>query len=117
MSGSLRLYVIIVGIVLFIITAGILKKGRIPVKYSFVWFLASIIIIFIGLIPGVLSFFSNALGFEAPANMIIGVFIFTLLLITMALTIIVSGQKKKTTLLIQEISILEERVEKLEKKK
>ena len=40
------------------------------------------------------------------SNMVIAMFIFILLMITIMLTIIVSGQQKKITLLIQELSIL-----------
>jgi hypothetical protein len=41
--------------------------------------------------------------------MVIGLFIFILLMITIILTVIVSNQRDKITLLIQEVSILKER--------
>lgn len=109
MSSNLRLSIIIVGLILLFITVFILKKGRMPVKYSLVWFFASFIILLIGLVPNFLWTISKTIGFMTVANMITGVFILILLLITMFLTIIVSGQKKKITLLIQEISILKEK--------
>ena len=51
------------------------------------------------------------------SNLIIGVIIGILLLLTMALTVMIAGQKKKTTLLIQELSILRHEVKENEKKK
>ena len=56
--------------------------------------------------PGLFIWFSNLLGFVTMSNMVIAMFIFILLMITIMLTIIVSGQQKKITLLIQELSIL-----------
>ncbi len=108
MSNDLRLAVVIVGIVLVLITVMILKKGRMPVKYSLIWLFSGIVIMLVGLVPRFWEGISKSLGFLTISNMIIGVFIFILLLITMSLTIIVSGQKKKITLLIQEISLLKE---------
>ena len=109
MSSNLRFFVTIVGVALVLITAIILKKGRVPVKYSLIWFFSGAVIVLVGLVPGFLENISKSLGFLTISNMIIGVFIIILLLITMSLTIIVSGQKKKITLLIQEISILKEK--------
>ena len=43
--------------------------------------------------------------------MVVGIFIFVLLMITISLTVMIAGQKKKTTMLIQEISLLKHEVE------
>lgn len=110
MSANLRLTMIIIGVILLGITILILKKGRMPIKYSLIWFFSEAIIILVGLVPNFLWSISKSLGFMTIANMISGTFILIFLLITMSLTVIVSGQKKKITLLIQEISILKEKL-------
>lgn len=110
MSFSLRLGLVIVALLLFIVVLTILKKGRIPVKYSLIWFFSGALILFVGIIPNLFQIVSNILGFETMSNMVIGIFIFILLMITISLTVIVSGQKKKITLLIQEVSSLKKRV-------
>ena len=112
MSFNLRLGIILVAILLFIIIFVILKRGRIPVKYSLIWFFSSLLILLVGIVPQIFISFSKMLGFMTMSNMIIGIFIFILLLITVSLTVIVSGQKKKITLLIQEISLLKEKANK-----
>ena len=109
MTNNLRVVIILTGLLLIIITAIIFKKGRVPVKYSLIWFFSGFVITLTGLVPNFLWSISKKLGFMTIANMITGLFILLILLITMALTIIVSGQKKKITLLIQEISILKEK--------
>ena len=55
------------------------------------------------------------MGFQTMSNMVIGIILVLLTFLTMALTIIVSGQKKKTTLLIQEISILKSEIRGIKK--
>ena len=52
--------------------------------------------------------FATKLGFQTISNLVVGVFIVILFFITISLTVIVSAQKKKITLLIQEVSILKE---------
>jgi hypothetical protein len=84
----------------------ILRKGRVPIKYSLVWFLSAIIIMFVAIFPGILEYFASLMGFITISNMVIGMMIVILLFITMSLTVIVSGQKEKIRLLIQEVSIL-----------
>lgn len=110
MNISLRLGLIIVSLILLLIVLSNLKKEAIPVKYALIWFLSSFIIFLIGLFPGIFIWIANLLGFITMSNMVIGMFIFILLIITMALTIIVSSQKKKITLLIQEVSMLKEKI-------
>ena len=109
MSINLRLGLVIVAIFLLIFIITVLRKKKMPVKYSLVWILSSLIILLIALIPSVFIKISTLLGFETMSNMIIGVFIFILLIITLVLTIIVSGQRKKITTLIQEVSLLKEK--------
>lgn len=106
MSVSLRIALLIFALFLVFVTTYILKKGRIPEKYSLLWYFISFIILLLAIFPSILTFISDKIGFQAVSSFIIGVLLVLLTFITMALTIIVSGQKKKTTLLIQEISLI-----------
>ena len=110
MSFNLRLGLIIVSLILLVFIGVVLKKNKMPVKYSMVWIFSSLLILLIALIPGLFMELSELIGFVAMSNMVIGIFIFILLIITLALTIIVSGQRKKITLLIQEVSLLKEKI-------
>ena len=107
MALNLRLAVIIFALLLFIITIRILIKGRIPEKYSLIWLGISLIILLVGIVPEFLTSISKIFGFEVMSNMIMGMILFLMVIITMALTVMIAGQKKKTTLLIQEVSILQ----------
>lgn len=112
MSFNLRLVLVIFSIVLMLITTIVLKKGRIPIKYSLLWYFSAIIIFLVAVFPFVIELVARILGFATLSNLIIAILITLLLFLTMSLTIITSGQRKKITLLIQEVSILKESVKK-----
>ena len=109
MSISLRLGLIIVSLVLLIIVLLQLRKRRIPVKYSLVWMFSSLIILLIAIIPQLFILIAKLLGFVTMSNLVIAMFIFILLIISLMLTVIVSGQRRKITLLMQEVSMLKSR--------
>ena len=112
MSFALRFSLIVFSIVLIIVTFLVVKKGRMPVKYSLLWFLSALIILLVALFPMLVESIANFIGFVTISNLVIGLIIVILLFLTMSLTIISSGQKSKITLLIQEISILKEKIDK-----
>ena len=109
---SIRIIILMLLAALFIIafTTHFLRKGRMPEKYALLWYFFGLAVIILSLFPNLMSYFSKLFGFESPANMIFIILIAILLLLDMALTIMIAGQKKKTTLLIQELSILKEKI-------
>lgn len=109
MSINLRIGLIVVGILLLSIVIIILRKKQMPVRYSLVWIFSSLVILLIAIIPKLFEWISRKIGFITMSNMVIGLFIFILLMITIILTVIVSSQREKITLLIQEVSMLKER--------
>ena len=117
MTASLTNTLIIVAIFMMIVTSFFLLKGRIPEKYSIVWYFFAILILLIALFPNIFVFLSKWLGFEVMSNLVIAILIGLIILLTMVLTIMIAGQKKKTTMLIQEISILKKEFEGLKKEK
>lgn len=111
MSLNLRVALFLFSILLFVVVTYILKKGSISEKYSLLWYSMSVIILLVSIFPNIFVFISDYFGFQVMSNLIIGIIIALLTFITISLTIIVSGQKKKLTLLIQEISLLKEKVD------
>lgn len=117
MSITLRIVLVLFSVILGIVTTLVLKKGRIPIKYSLIWYFSSLMIFILAVVPFVLEFIALKLGFQTISNLVVGIIISLLLFITMSLTIITSGQKTKITLLIQEVSMLKEKIKELEKRK
>lgn len=110
MPNNLRVSVFLVSCVLFIIIFILFRKGRIPLKYTLVWFIPNLLILLVAIVPSMLQFIMNLLGFQTVSNMVIGMLIFILVLISISLTVIVSGQRTKITLLIQEVSLLKKEI-------
>ena len=106
MQVTLRVALVIYAVALIIYTTRLLKKGKIPEKYSFLWYAFALVVLLVGVVPQFLEFFSELLGFETMVNFVIGVLIVLLTLVCMALSVMIAGQRKKTTLLIQEVSML-----------
>lgn len=112
MSNRLIITVIIFAVILGISVLYLLLKNRIPVKYALIWLFSTIIIIVVAVIPNLMEKLAKLLGFELLSNMVLCLFIAILMFLTLILTVIIAGQKKKTTLLIQELSLLKSEVKK-----
>ena len=115
MPINLTITLIVVSLFLILLTSYFLKIGRIPEKYALLWYLFSIIILIVSFFPNVFESLAKIVGIQLLSNMFIAILIWVLFLLVMSLTIMMSGQKKKTTLLIQEISILKSELESTKK--
>ena len=116
MPFNLRLSILIIALILAAVILRVLHKDMIPVKYSLLWAIGVILLIILSIWPNILVSLASLIGFQTISNMVTGVCCH-LLFITISLTVIVSGQKKKIILLVQEVSILKNRVDDLENKK
>ena len=106
MPISLKIALIIISLFLIISTLSLVRKDKIPVRYSLVWLVSSLVLLFVALFPEAFGKLTSLIGFQVSSNFVIGIFIVFLLFITRMLTKVVSEQNKKITMLIQEISIL-----------
>ncbi len=111
MPNNLRILLVIFSVLLFLTILNLLSKNKVPVRYSLLWILSSILIFVVGAFPDFIGIFTELIGFQTTSNLVIGIILTLLLIITLILTIIVSGQKKKIKLLIQEVSILKSSME------
>lgn len=109
MSLELTISSIIFLLLIIFVILVLVKKEKISIKYSFVWLLPCILLLIFTLVPGFLNFITNVLGFQTASNMIFALLIVFLMIITIALTVIVSNQKNKIRLLIQEVSMLKDK--------
>lgn len=106
MSLILKLSAIVFIALVLIIVNYFVSKGKIAIKYSFVWTIPCLLLLLFIIVPGFLSLVTKLLGFQTASNMIFAVLIALLVFITIALTVIVSTQNNKIRLLIQELSML-----------
>lgn len=110
MNLNLILFAVLFSICIIIFILHLVAKERVNIKYAIVWLLMFIIIIVFTLIPGCLAFFTNLLGFQTPSNMVLTIMIAVLVIINITNTVINSDQDKKIRLLVQEVSILKNKI-------
>lgn len=107
---SLQIEMIIAAIILFILITIFLKKNSMSIKSSVAWLLLPIVFIIIAIFPDPIARFSNWLGFETFSNFLFLIITGLLIVICFFLTISLSKQQNKITKLIQELSILKEKL-------
>jgi len=111
MKTSLFITVIVFLLILAGLIIYFLRKDKLSIKYSILWLLMIALAFIILVIPNLLEFISKILGFELVSNMVLCIFIVILLLISIALTVMITKQKKTITMLVQEIGIINKKME------
>lgn len=115
MQISLNIVLIVITLIYLFLVIKSIRKKKLQMSFSIFWLITGILLIFALLIPNLVENISHLLGFEVPANMVFCITIFVSFYLIFNLTISISKENKKNTLLVQEISILKKRVEELEK--
>ena len=106
MSITLLITVILFLIILLLTIIYLLRKNRITIKYAIIWIFTLALAFIALIIPNFLKNLSKLLGFELESNMVLCLFIAILLFITIALTVMITDQKKRIIVLTQEIGII-----------
>lgn len=104
--------IIVFGFLLIALVVYLVHQNYFSVKYSLIWLLVILSFLTSALIPNFIDGLRSFLGFEILSNMILSIMIGLLILLTLTLTIIVSGQKESIRLLNQELSLLKAKVNK-----
>ena len=108
MTTNLKLISITFMLLIMLVITIFVKKNKITVKYSIVWYLSCLVLIVLILFPSLLSWITKAFGVQLASNFIFALLIGLLVIISISLTIIVSEQKEQIRTLIQEMSILKQ---------
>lgn len=106
MSFKLRIVLLIFSLIWIIGIYLFIKHEKLSIKHSLIWFFTGIIVFVIAVFPFILETVAKLFGFLTISNLVIGMLITILLVITLALTTIVTRQKEQIRNLIQEVSLL-----------
>lgn len=116
MNINLKIFLLSILILQILLIVNRVKKQKMTMKYASFWlilvFIMSIVVIF----PNLIFKLSKLFGFEKPSNMIFLLGFFFLFYVSFIITTSISIQNSRIKTLIQELSILKERVEKNGKK-
>jgi len=115
MNIALRISLIIALFIYFFCIYMMLKKEKLNFKYSLLWIISGIFMLFFVIFPGALEQLAKWIGIINYLNGLFAAVLFGLIILLMFLTTVVSELSNKNRVLIQEYALLEERVRNLEK--
>lgn len=116
MQLTLRIALILITFAYILVIVKAIKNKKMQISFSVFWIITGLILIIAIAIPNMIQNISKLLGFTLSVNMIFCVAIFLLFYLVFNINIVLSTENKKNTLLIQEISMLKQRIEELENK-
>lgn len=116
MQTTLKIALIIILLIYLFCISKSVKHKNMKINYLIFWSITGLILIIALLTPNFVENVSWKLGFELPINMIFSGAIFVILYLVFDLTKQITKEQNKNVMLIQEVSILKKKIEKLEKK-
>lgn len=102
---------IALSVMFFIFITYFVRKKKLQIKQSLVWYLTSVVFIVISVCPDILRFVADWFEIIEPTNSVFLIVIGFLLLIIFLNNITISKHQETITLLIQEISILNSKLD------
>ena len=117
MSLPLRIFALILVILYLISILVLVKKNRLLLRYSLLWFFAGLVMLVIVIWPGLLFWAAGLLNIEVPANGLFGICILLGIILMISFTVVISDFSGNIKTLVQNQALLEERIRELEGKK
>lgn len=116
MTTVFRIILLVCVLVYLLVILALMRRGRMSLKYSLIWFLSGVILLICVIFPQVICFFTRLMGIYSDTNAVFFIGVCFLILIVLSLTSIASGQSERIRTLVQTQAILEKRVRDLEEK-
>lgn len=116
MTINLRIALIIMILIYVSLILKKIQSKKLQLNFSTFWIISGVLLLLAVITPNLIENLTKLLGFEVPANMLFCITIFVAFYLIFNLTIKLSNEAQKNTLLIQEISLLKSRISKLEEK-
>ena len=117
MTTLFRVILLVCVLVYLAVILVLMRKGRMSLKYSLIWFLAGVVLLVCAIFPQTIRFFTHLLGVYSETNAVFFIGVCFLVLIVLSLTLIVSGQTERIRKLVQSQAILEKRIRDLEEER
>lgn len=116
LQGNLVLSIVIIvfALLFLLFTVYQIKRGKLLLRYSLMWMLLSILILIAAIFPQPILSLANLIGFNVGSNFIFSVAIFFLLVLCMTQSRAISQQVIKNKTAIQQIALLEKRIDDLD---
>ena len=115
MSLSLRIVLLIIVFIYLLVIIKQIRKKKLQINFCIIWIVISLLLIVAVCIPNFIETIAKSLGFEVASNMVFCLTIFIAFYLIFILTLRISQENNKTRELIQQISLLNKKMENLEK--
>lgn len=115
MMTTLFRVILLVGVFCYLLLIiWLMKKGRLSLKYTLIWFLSGIVMLTCTIFPQLVGKITRLIGIYSEVNAVFFVGVCFLLLIILFLTSVASGLSERVRTLTQTQAMLEQRVRTLE---
>lgn len=111
------IFAIVFSIGLIIFVLNLVRKNQLDEKYSVLWFFASIIVLIVSVYPKIIIIVANKFNVYYPPSLM---FLFGIIILgayIIHITTVITKQNKMIIKLTQELGILKEKIERIERKK
>ncbi|MFC0215193.1 DUF2304 domain-containing protein [Paenibacillus chartarius] len=113
---KLQMILIALTAISFLYILNMIKKYKLELKYTLLWIAIIVVLFFLSLFPNLLKVLSGIVGIEVPSNTLFLFGIISVYLITFTCTVSLSRFSNRVRELTQELALLKDKVERLEKK-
>ena len=117
MSLPLMLALIAFAVILIVVVSVLVVRGKIPIKYSLLWYAFAIIVLLTGLIPDFFGMIGQFAGFSILSDFIIAVILLILIFLNIALTVMIASQRRRINIVSQEVALLKKEIKDAKYKK
>lgn len=111
MSLSLMLALIAFSIVLASFVSILVAKGKIPIKYSLLWYAFAALILLVGIFPDLFGAIGQLIGFGIMSDLVVGIILTVLIFLNIALTVMIASQRRRINLVSQEVALLKKELD------
>lgn len=101
---------IIFAIVLATLVSILVAKGKVPIKYSLLWYAFAVLILLVGVIPDAFGTIGRLIGFNVMSDLVIGIILVVLIFLNIALTVMIASQRRRINLVSQEVALLKKEI-------
>ena len=117
MSLPLMIALIVFSVALVIVISLLVVKGKIPIKYSLLWYAFAVLILLVGIIPDFFGMLGRLMGFNIMSDLVVGIILVVLIFLNIALTVMIASQRRRINLVSQEVALLKKELNDVKRQK
>ncbi|MDO3412009.1 DUF2304 domain-containing protein [Saccharibacillus sp. CPCC 101409] len=115
-SLKLQLLLLAVSLAVFVLFINRIRRYKLELKYALIWIFLSTAAVVVSIFPQIFFFIARLMGIEVPVNAVFLLSVSGIFLILYTLTVSLSNHSRKLHTLTQELGLMRNRVEELERR-